>query len=225
MASTGSCARPRRAARSRSGNLHDLEHRSPGDRLLGKFIILGIADLRGLIVRFQRVYRVGLGEAPFDLRLLRVHGRIDRRQAGVAVEHGMLKDRLAEGVMFLVTGRFRRLRRLEAHVVPAEILEIAADLAEALGPHRRFGGTLAGEQAGGEGCERLGFRLHLRDPLTDRLPGGRNRRPDVDWPGRCPESRWARQRRCGGNSSRDGPICNPRARRPRRRNGPADPLP
>jgi hypothetical protein len=52
--------------------------------------------------------------------------------------------------MFRIARSLDGLRRFEPHVVPAEILEISADLAETLGTHGRTSATLAGEQAGGE---------------------------------------------------------------------------
>ena len=96
----------------------------------------------------------------------------------------MLDDILAERVMLGIARRVGRLGRLEAHVVPAEILEMPPPhLAEALGPHRRAGRALAGEQAGGERSERLGFAGTPSRPLTGRPRGGRSHRRDADWPG------------------------------------------
>src|SRR6476646_5955388 len=76
----------------------------------------------------------------------------------------MLDDILAECVMIVVTLGFRSLGRLKAHVVPAEVLEAVADLAEALRPHGRASSTLAGKKSGGKRSERLGFG-HLHAPL------------------------------------------------------------
>ncbi len=69
----------------------------------------------------------------------------------------LLADLLAERVVLAIARHGGRLLRFEAHVVPAEILEPAADLAEALRPHGGPGGALAGEKTGREGRERLGF--------------------------------------------------------------------
>ena len=102
----------------------------------------GLIDLFGLV----RVI-VGWDQAVGDFSLLRMHRRIDRRQPGMACAARMLFDRLTERIMFGVARSFGGLRRLESHVVPAEILEIAADLAETLGTHGRASTTLAGEQA------------------------------------------------------------------------------
>ena len=76
----------------------------------------------------------------------------------------MLDDVLSERVVSLVARRNGRLGRFEAHVVPAEILEVARNLAEALRPHGRAGGTLAGEKSGRKRGERLGFSGHLSPP-------------------------------------------------------------
>jgi hypothetical protein len=75
----------------------------------------------------------------------------------------MLDDIVAKGVVFHITCDFRRLGRLEAHVVPAEILEAGTALAEALRPHGRARSPLAGQQTGGERGERLCFS-HVRPP-------------------------------------------------------------
>jgi hypothetical protein len=60
----------------------------------------------------------------------------------------MLGDRFAERVVILITGNRRRLRRFEAHVVPAEILKSATNLAETLGPHGGTRSTLTGKETG-----------------------------------------------------------------------------
>ena len=65
----------------------------------------------------------------------------------MAMKRRMLGNRLTESVMFRVARVFSRFRRLEPHVVPAEILEISANLAETLGTHGRTSTALAGEQA------------------------------------------------------------------------------
>ncbi len=76
----------------------------------------------------------------------------------------VLDDVFAEGVMRLVARRHGRLRRFEAHVVPAKILEISADLAEALRAHGRASRALACEKSGRERSDRLGF-VHLAGSL------------------------------------------------------------
>jgi hypothetical protein len=76
----------------------------------------------------------------------------------------MLDDLFAERIMRIIAWSFSRLRRLETHVVPTEILEAVADLTEALRPHGRAGGTFTGEKTGGERGERLGFHGHLDAP-------------------------------------------------------------
>src|SRR4051794_28502722 len=76
----------------------------------------------------------------------------------------MLHNVFAEAVVSLVARCCNRLGRFESHVVPAEILERAAGLAEALRAHSWTGGTLAGEETGGEGSDRFGF-AHLAGSL------------------------------------------------------------
>jgi hypothetical protein len=73
----------------------------------------------------------------------------------------MLDDILAERNMIVVALGFGCLGRLEPHVVPAEVLETVDDLAESLRAHGRARRALAGEKAGGERSERLGFGGHL----------------------------------------------------------------
>ena len=107
---------------------------------------------------------VRVGEALGDFGLLVMNRRTDRRQAG-RMGARMLDDVLAECIMIVVARRFGRLGRLEAHVVPAEILEAVADLAEALRAHGRTSGALAGEQTGGKRGERFGFGGHRYAPL------------------------------------------------------------
>src|SRR6476646_8129186 len=91
---------------------------------------------------------------------------MDGREAR-RVDSRSLVELLAKGVMLVVADRrHRRLGRLEAHVVPAEVLEAGSTLAEALRTHGRARGTLAGEKPGREGSERLGFAVgHLSVPL------------------------------------------------------------
>src|SRR6185503_7235165 len=105
-----------------------------------------IDDLSSLIDLFALVGNIfRLFEPVFDFGLLRVNWRVDRGQAGVAMESGMLDDRFAERIMLSITRSFGRLRSLETHVVPAEIFQISADLAETLGTHRRASATLSGQ--------------------------------------------------------------------------------
>jgi len=59
----------------------------------------------------------------------------------------MLHHVITEGVVRLVAMHDSHFRRFEAHVVPAQVLEIAADLAEALRAHGGTSSTLAGEKA------------------------------------------------------------------------------
>ena len=72
--------------------------------------------------------------------------RVDRRQTG-RMRARVIDDILAERVMAVVASGFGRLGRFEPHVVPAEVLEAVADLAEALRPHGRTGRALTREQA------------------------------------------------------------------------------
>ena len=79
----------------------------------------------------------------------------------------LIRDLFAERVMAFVTlGSVSRLGRLETHVVPAKILEVgAAHLAETLRLHGRARSALAGEKAGGERGEGLGFGTgHFKRP-------------------------------------------------------------
>src|SRR5947209_20270114 len=104
----------------------------------------------------------------------------------------MLDHIIAEGVMIFVARSGRRLRRLEPHVVPAQILEAAGALAEALRAHRRTRGALASEETGRERSERLGFGGHLHAPLlTDDAAAEAADRPRScgGCPGRCARSR------------------------------------
>src|SRR6476619_7507062 len=99
---------------------------------------MGLSSLIQLFVIAVNVQSV------FNFGLLRMDRRTDRREAG-RMRARMLDDVLTERVMILVAGRNRHLGRLESHVVPAEILEVSAGLAEALRAHRRTGGALACE--------------------------------------------------------------------------------
>src|SRR5437868_4412422 len=69
----------------------------------------------------------------------------------------MVHHVLTERIVSLVALRCSRLGRLETHVVPAEILDVAVHLAEALRAHGRSGSALAGEKTGGERGDRFGF--------------------------------------------------------------------
>lgn len=96
--------------------------------------------------RLIRLFVVAVNvQSIFNFSLLRMDRRTDRSQAG-GMRAGMLDDVLTERVMVLVAGCNRHLGWLEAHVIPAEILEISASLAEALRAHRRAGGALACEK-------------------------------------------------------------------------------
>src|SRR5207248_7443984 len=130
-------------------------------------------------------------EAFLDFGLLVMDRRTDRRQAG-RVRARMLDDIVAERVVSRIARRRGRLGRLEPHVVPAEVLEATAALAEALGTHGRASGTLAGEETGREGSERLGFGGHLQAPLlTNDAAAEAPDRPRScgNRAGRCPRSR------------------------------------
>ena len=72
----------------------------------------------------------------------------------------MVGQFVAEGIVLGVSLRIGWLGRFKAHVVPAEILKAAADLAaEALGPHGWTRGALAGQQAGGERRQKAWVRF------------------------------------------------------------------
>ena len=79
----------------------------------------------------------------------------------------MVDDVLAERIMRIVACDFGRLGRFEAHVVPAQILEVARDLAKTLRPHGRAGGALAREKSGRERGDRLGLVHFVGSLLTD----------------------------------------------------------
>ena len=82
----------------------------------------------------------------------------------MAVKRRMLRDRLTERVMLGVARSLDRLRRLEPHVVPAEIFKITANLAETLGTHGRTSRTLAGEQVRKRGKRMASVRTSLTLP-------------------------------------------------------------
>ena len=111
-------------------------------------------------------------EAIGDFVLLGVNRRLDRSQARRM--DPMLVELFAEGVMLVVAQRRHgRLGRLEAHVVPAEVLETGSALGKALRTHGRAGRALARQETGRERCERLGFAVgHARAPYwpTTRRP-------------------------------------------------------
>src|SRR5207237_1160314 len=116
---------------------------------------------------FIRLFVVAVNVQTVDnFRLLRMNRRPDRRQARGMHGARVLGYVLAEAVVGFISGSDRRLGRFEPHVVPAEILELAADLAEALRAHRRAGGAFAGEKSGRERSERLGFH-RVGSLLTD----------------------------------------------------------
>src|SRR4249919_2019727 len=106
----------------------------------------------------------------------------------------MRRQFFAECVMLFVAGCFGGLGRLKAHVVPTEVLKAAAGLgAKALGPHGRSGSTLAGQQSGREGGERLGFTVHggTRPLLADHPAA---EAADGTWAGSADTGRSIRRR-------------------------------
>ena len=112
------------------------------------FVVDAVVHARGHQIRRRRGHHRA---APRRVAHDDAHRRYERRHDGPR----LVVDLLAERVMSLVAVRVGRLGRLEAHVVPAKVLEIApTHLAEALGLHRRASGTLAGEESGREGCDR-----------------------------------------------------------------------
>src|SRR5581483_1986596 len=123
-----------------------------------------LVQLGGLVNVVLGFVLLGAVEALFDLGLLVMDRGLNRRQAGRMMCPGMLDDILAERIVSRIALGFRRLRRLEPHVIPAEVLEAVADLTEALRPHGRAGSTLAGEKSGRKRRERLGFSGHLATP-------------------------------------------------------------
>jgi hypothetical protein len=101
----------------------------------------GLVHLGGFVKLF---FGFVAAESVDNFRLLRVDRRGYRRET-CGMSSRMLDDVFAEGVMSLVAGRSRRLGRLKSHVIPTKVvLEIAADLAEALRPHGRTGSAFAG---------------------------------------------------------------------------------
>ena len=132
---TASARRTSRCRRRRSSGCDDAgRSRNESRRFLG----LRFDDL-GSLVDFL-VILFG-GEPLFDLGLLVVDRRLDRRQAG-RMRTGVLDDILAERVV-----GFGDLGRFEAHVVPAQVLEAVGRLAKTLRPHGRTGCALASEEA------------------------------------------------------------------------------
>ena len=114
---------------------------------LGRGIILIAAALTALALLGAPAASAG------DLGVLAVHrrldrSRLDRRERGDRIAQRLLLKLVAERIMLVVTQcGDGGARRLKAHIVPAEVLERAATLAEALGTHCRTRRTLAGEQA------------------------------------------------------------------------------
>jgi hypothetical protein len=149
--STGPRRTPRSRLSSANSNWSDVWK---GFRL--SFWIIGLGSFIQLFVAVVNAQSVR------NFRLLRMYRRADRSQAGW-MQRRVLVQIFAERVMSLVAWRDGGLGRLEPHVVPAEILEIAADLAEALRPHRRAGSALARQKSGRERSERLGF-VHFAAP-------------------------------------------------------------
>src|SRR3954452_22445528 len=107
--------------------------------------------------RLIRLFVISVNvQSVFNFGLLRMDRRTDRSEAG-RMRAGMLDDVVTERVVILIARRDRHLGRSEAHVVPAEILEVSAGLAEPLRAHGRTGGALACEKSGGERSDWLGF--------------------------------------------------------------------
>jgi hypothetical protein len=116
----------------------------------GRFFDIGLAKFGGFVrLALNGVFDIVRRKTVGNFRLLIVHRRLNRRQAG-RVHARVLDDVVAERIMFRIASDERRLGRLETHVVPAEVLKACAGLAEALRPHRRARGALAGEKSGGE---------------------------------------------------------------------------
>jgi hypothetical protein len=109
---------------------------------------LGLIDFRGLVNLFFGFRFIVAVHALGDFRLLVMNGRADRRQAGGMQRARVLDDIVAERIMRFVALDVDRLGRFEPHVVPAEVFEAVADLAEALRPHGRARGALACEKTG-----------------------------------------------------------------------------
>src|SRR3954454_151560 len=144
---------------------------------LGSFIELFVSAVNAQSVR--------------NFRLLRMDRGGHRSEPG-RVHSRMLFEVLTEGVMILIAhGHDCRLGRLKTHVVPAEILEIAANLLEPLRAHGRTGGALAGEEAGREGGDRLGF-AHCAGSLL----AGDTAAEAADWTRTCRSDARRRSGRC-----------------------------
>src|SRR5678815_2390633 len=86
----------------------------------------------------------------------------------------MRLDLGAERVVRFVGLAIGRLGRFEAHIVPAEVFQARATLAETLGPHGRASCTLAGQEPGGQRRKCLGF---AHRPLTPYWPTTRRPKP------------------------------------------------
>ena len=105
----------------------------------------GVERLGGLVDLFIGLFDT---ETVGDFGLLRVDRRLDRRQSG-GMNRRMVFNLFAERIVRIVSRSCRRLGRFEAHVVPAEVLEVtSAHLAKALGLHGRASRTLPGEKTG-----------------------------------------------------------------------------
>ena len=123
------------------------------DGIAGQRTVIGL-DFRDLVF-VEALVAVFLGKAVkplLDFGLLVVN----RRSGSQAGERAAMMMR---GVV-IGNGHQRRLGRVIAHVVPAEILEPTSALAEALRPHCRPCRAFARKQSGRQGCKRLGFACH-----------------------------------------------------------------
>ena len=178
-------SRARRGAtrRDRSGSdgRRQLGSRSNGrfDRLAGSawffsFRLVQLGGLVDILAFFGLAVLIVGAEAVGDFGLLVVDRRLrpgsaPRSDCAAAARRALRRTRHDP---HRAPARSAGFGRLEAHVVPAEILETGAALAEALGPHRRAGRALAGQQARRERRESFGFALHLRAPYwpTTRRP-------------------------------------------------------
>ena len=110
----------------------------------GSLFGAGLIWLGGVV----ELFLVGLvtAEAVGNLGLLIMDRRSDGGQP-CRMNPGMLDDIVAECIMFIIARGIGRLGRFKAHVVPAEVFEAVADLAEALRTHRGPSGTLACKEA------------------------------------------------------------------------------
>ena len=205
--------------RSGNGNRssRDHEHGRLGDRPLGQ-LVFRLEYLRGLIddvlSRPRRVER-----RPSISACCECTGELTGVRPAWPLREGMLDDRLRRKRHALARSCRSWLGRLESHVVPAESSRLPPIWPKPCGPHGQAWQHPCGRAGRRRGKRKAWFRLHLRQPLTGRPPDGRSRRQDVNWLRQYPATRWARQRRYGGNSFQGGPRCSPRAQQPRMQNG------